>query len=64
MADFPQVEDAAERVEAELGPIDVWVNDAMTTALAPAWEIEPADFQRAVEVTYLGQVWGHAGRPT
>ena len=42
----------------ELGPIDVWVNDAMTTVFAPAWDVKPADFQRAVEVTFLGQVWG------
>ena len=35
VADFEQVASAADRVEAELGPIDVWVNDAMTTAFAP-----------------------------
>jgi NAD(P)-dependent dehydrogenase (short-subunit alcohol dehydrogenase family) len=55
---FDQVDAAATRVEDELGPIDVWVNDAMTTVFAPAWEVKPADFQRAVEVTFLGQVWG------
>jgi len=31
VADAEAVEGAAERIEAELGPIDVWVNDAMTT---------------------------------
>ncbi len=36
----------------------MWVNDAMTTVFAPSWEVPPADFQRAVEVTFLGQVWG------
>jgi len=55
---FEEVDRAATRVEAELGPIDVWVNDAMTTVFAPSWEVEPADFQRAIEVTFLGQVWG------
>jgi NAD(P)-dependent dehydrogenase (short-subunit alcohol dehydrogenase family) len=55
---FGQVDAAATRVEGELGPIDVWVNDAMTTVFAPAWEVKPADFQRPVEVTFLGQVWG------
>ena len=55
---FEEVDRAATRVEAELGPIDVWVNDAMTTVFAPAWEVKPEDFQRAVEVTFLGQVWG------
>ena len=58
VSQFAQVDAAAERVENELGPIDVWVNDAMTTVFAPTWEVQPADFQRAVEVTFLGQVWG------
>ncbi len=58
VSQFDQVDSAATRIEAELGPIDVWVNDAMTTVFAPAWEVKPADFQRAVEVTFLGQVWG------
>ncbi len=58
VSQFAEVDQAAARVEAELGPVDVWVNDAMTTVFAPAWEVKPADFQRAVEVTFLGQVWG------
>ncbi|HEY6538375.1 MAG TPA: SDR family oxidoreductase [Candidatus Dormibacteraeota bacterium] len=55
---FAEVDAAADRVEREMGPIDVWVNDAMTTVFAPSWDVRPADFQRAVEVTFLGQVWG------
>jgi NAD(P)-dependent dehydrogenase (short-subunit alcohol dehydrogenase family) len=58
VADAAQVEAAAERTEAELGPIDVWVNDAMTSVFAPVWEVEPDEFRRATEVTYLGFVWG------
>ncbi len=58
VADFEQVEAAASSVEAKLGPIDVWVNNAMTTVLAPIWETDAADFRRAAEVTFLGQVWG------
>jgi NAD(P)-dependent dehydrogenase (short-subunit alcohol dehydrogenase family) len=58
VANFEQVDAAAGRVEAEWGPIDVWVNDAMTTVFAPVWDVKPADFARAVEVTFLGQVWG------
>ncbi len=58
VSQFDQVDSAATMVEDELGPIDVWVNDAMTTVFAPSWEVKPADFQRAVEVTFLGQVWG------
>src|SRR5918912_932634 len=58
VSQFDQVDAAATRIEEELGPIDVWVNDAMTTVFAPAWKVKPKDFQRAVEVTFLGQVWG------
>ncbi|WP_436024215.1 SDR family NAD(P)-dependent oxidoreductase [Trinickia sp. LjRoot230] len=52
------VEAAAERIEAVLGPIDVWVNNAMTTVFAPVSRIAPAEFARVTEVTYLGYVWG------
>ena len=58
ISDFEEVDPAATLVESGLGPIDVWVNDAMTTVFAPTWEIAPDDFQHAVEVTFLGQVWG------
>ncbi len=58
VADAQQVEAAAERVEQELGPIDIWVNDAMTTIFAPFLQITPDEFKRATEVTYLGQVYG------
>lgn len=58
VADFAQVEAAAATVERQLGPVDVWVNNAMATILAPVWDIEPDDFRRSLEVTFLGQVWG------
>ncbi len=52
------VEAAAEQIESELGPIDVWVNNAMVTVFAPVARIAPAEFARVTEVTYLGYVWG------
>jgi NAD(P)-dependent dehydrogenase (short-subunit alcohol dehydrogenase family) len=58
VADADQVEAAAERVEAELGPIDVWVNDAMTTVFSPFKRLTVDEYRRATEVTYLGYVWG------
>ena len=58
MADPGQVDLAAERATVELGAIDVWVNDAMASILAPVWDIEPGEFRRVTEVTYLGQVHG------
>jgi NAD(P)-dependent dehydrogenase (short-subunit alcohol dehydrogenase family) len=58
VADAQAVEAAAARVEEELGPIDVWVNNAMTTVFAPLHEISADEYRRATEVTYLGAVWG------
>jgi NAD(P)-dependent dehydrogenase (short-subunit alcohol dehydrogenase family) len=58
MADPEAVEAAAERIEREVGPIDVWVNDAMVTIFAPVHAITPAEFRRETEVTYLGTVYG------
>ena len=58
VTDFTAVEDAAQQVEEQLGEIAVWVNNAMTTVFAPVAGTDPSDFQRAVEVTLLGQVWG------
>jgi NAD(P)-dependent dehydrogenase (short-subunit alcohol dehydrogenase family) len=57
VADADQVEAAAQRVEAELGPIDVWVNDAFSSVFAPFDQVSPAEFKRATEVTYLGYVY-------
>jgi short-subunit dehydrogenase len=58
VADPQQVEAAAEQVEEELGPIDVWVNDAMATVFSEFRDIQPEEFKRATEVTYLGAVYG------
>jgi NAD(P)-dependent dehydrogenase (short-subunit alcohol dehydrogenase family) len=58
VADADAVMAAAERVERELGPIDVWVNVAMTSVFSPFKEMNPDEFKRTTEVTYLGQVYG------
>jgi NAD(P)-dependent dehydrogenase (short-subunit alcohol dehydrogenase family) len=58
VADHARVEQAAARIESELGPIDVWINVAMATVFAPFSEITPEEFRRATEVTYLGVVHG------
>lgn len=58
VADADAVEAAAEQVERELGPIDVWVNVAMATVFAPVSKLTAAEFQRGTAVTYLGQVHG------
>jgi short-subunit dehydrogenase len=53
-----QVEAAASSVEDAFGEIDVWVNDAMVTVYAEFLDIEPDEYKRATEVSYLGMVWG------
>ena len=58
VADAEAVQAAAERVERELGPIDIWVNDAMTSVFSPIKEMTPEEFKRVTEVTYLGYVYG------
>ncbi|MFF9125367.1 SDR family oxidoreductase [Streptomyces sp. NPDC014889] len=56
-ADPEAVEAAARRAEEELGPVDVWVNDAFTSVFAPFTEIAPVEFRRVTEVAYLGYVY-------
>jgi NAD(P)-dependent dehydrogenase (short-subunit alcohol dehydrogenase family) len=58
VADPRAVDAAAATVESELGPVDVWVNNAMTTVFSFFEDITPEEFVRATEVTYLGTVWG------
>jgi len=58
IANSDQVEAAALKVERELGPIDVWVNNAMVTVFSPFNKIQPDEFRRVTEVTYLGTVYG------
>lgn len=58
VADAAAVERAAQTIEDELGPIDIWVNSAMATVFAPIEQVSPAEFKRVTEVTYLGFVYG------
>lgn len=58
VSNHDQVEAAAASIEDAFGEIDVWVNDAMVTVYAEFLDIEPAEFARATEVSYLGMVWG------
>ncbi len=57
VSDPDAVEAAAEQVERELGPIDVWVNVAFTSVFAPFTEIEPEEFRRVTDVNYHGYVY-------
>ena len=58
VADAKQVFAARETIEAEFGPIDIWINVAMTSVFSPIREMTPDDYQRVTNVTYLGFVNG------
>lgn len=58
VADADAVEAAAEQVEKELGPIDIWVNNAMASVFSPIKQMTADEFKRVTEVTYLGYVYG------
>lgn len=58
VADYDAVEDAARRIETELGAIDVWVNVAFTSVFARFIDITAQEYRRVTEVNYLGFVYG------
>ncbi|HEX3658148.1 MAG TPA: SDR family oxidoreductase [Pirellulales bacterium] len=58
VADHQRLEEAAGAVEDHFGPIDVWVNNAMTSVFSPVKQMTPEEFKRVTEVTYLGFVYG------
>lgn len=58
VADATQVDAAAEQIERELGPVDIWVNNAMASVFSPFKKMNADEFRRVTEVTYLGFVYG------
>jgi NAD(P)-dependent dehydrogenase (short-subunit alcohol dehydrogenase family) len=58
VSDPEAVDAAASATEEALGPIDVWINDAMVTVFAFFEDIDPDEFRRSTDVTYHGTVWG------
>jgi NAD(P)-dependent dehydrogenase (short-subunit alcohol dehydrogenase family) len=58
VSDADAVERAADLIEEQLGPIDVWVNNAMVSVFSPFKEMQADEFRRVTEVTYLGVVFG------
>ncbi|HZU31222.1 MAG TPA: SDR family oxidoreductase [Candidatus Angelobacter sp.] len=58
VADAEKMEAAAAEVEEKLGPIDIWVNNAMASVFSPIKEMTAEEFKRVTEVTYLGYVYG------
>ncbi len=58
VADADAVQAAAEAVENQFGPLDVWVNNAMVSVFSPVMKMRPEEYRRVTEVTYLGTVHG------
>src|SRR5215211_6734056 len=58
VADAEGIERAADAVEREFGPIDIWINNAMVSVFSPVRKMKPEDYKRVTEVTYLGAVYG------
>jgi short-subunit dehydrogenase len=58
IADASAVEKAAGAIEEQLGPIDIWVNNAMASVFSPVKEMKPDEYKRVTDVTYLGVVYG------
>src|SRR5579862_1761041 len=58
VADPDAIEKAAASVEQEFGPIDIWVNNAMASVFSPVKQMQPEEYKRVTEVTYLGVVYG------
>jgi NAD(P)-dependent dehydrogenase (short-subunit alcohol dehydrogenase family) len=58
VADAPQVESAADQIERQLGPVDVWVNNAMASVFSPVKKMTADEIRRVTEVTYLGVAYG------
>lgn len=57
VADKEKVEETVQTIENEIGPVDVWVNNAMASVFSPIKEMNSKEFERVTEVTYLGQVY-------
>lgn len=58
VADARRMDEVASEVEAAFGPLDIWINNAMTSVFSPVKEMTPDEFARVTEVTYLGVVYG------
>jgi NAD(P)-dependent dehydrogenase (short-subunit alcohol dehydrogenase family) len=58
VANWDEVDAAAERIERELGPIDIWINNAMASVFSPVREMRPEEYRRVTDVTYHGVLHG------
>lgn len=55
---FAELDEAARKLESQIGPPDIWINNAMATIFSRFEDIHPDEFARATNVTFLGSVYG------
>jgi short-subunit dehydrogenase len=58
VSDAAGFDNAANMIEEKLGPIDIWINNAMVSVFGPLKKMTADEFKRVTDVTYLGQVYG------
>jgi short-subunit dehydrogenase len=58
VSDAKKIEEAAQIIEEQIGPIEIWINNAMTSVFSFFQEMTAEEFKRVTEVTYLGVVYG------
>jgi NAD(P)-dependent dehydrogenase (short-subunit alcohol dehydrogenase family) len=58
VTDHKALDAAADQVEAELGPVAMWVNAAMVTVMGQFRDVEPDDFERVHQVVFNGTANG------
>ena len=58
VSDANAVEAAAQRIEDELGPIDIWINNAAVMLFGSVQEVTPEELRRVSDVNFHGAVWG------
>lgn len=58
VADEKQVDTIVQEIEETIGPVDIWINNAMNSIFSPIKQMLPLEYKRVTEVTYLGQVYG------
>ena len=54
----PEAHRAAAREAAELGPLEVWVNNAGVMHPAPSWQHTDEEIRLACDVNLMGVIWG------
>jgi len=55
---FDQVQAIADKAVATYGRLDTWIHSSATGVFAPFEQVTPEEFNRVIDVTLMGQVYG------